>query len=63
MKINCKHSKQKGFFDLGLSLGLMLVFGGTAAVVESKESEQSQLAKPDTEIAQPKVVIVKTEQQ
>lgn len=62
MKTVRQYGKQKGFFDLGLSLGLMLVFGGTAAVIDSKESGQNHLAKPDTEVQQSKVVVVKSEE-
>lgn len=53
--------KQRGFFDLGPGLGLMLVFGGVAATLDSKTIEQKNLAKPETEIAQTQVVIVKSE--
>lgn len=63
MKTMDSKRKQQGFFDLGLGLGLMLVFGGTAATLDSKTTEQENLAKPESEIAQPQVVIVKSEQE
>ena len=77
MKYNCTQAKQSlvkqaGFFDLGLGLGLMLVFGGTAAVVDNDRSEASSLANQESEIVEPanvesriesSVVIVKSEQQ
>lgn len=63
MATNRLESKQRGFFDLGLGLVLSVIFGGTAAVVDSKEAEQNQLAKPATEITQPEVVVVKSDQQ
>lgn len=40
----------------------MLVFGGTAAAIASIESDQSNLAKPGTEISQPEIIVVKSEQ-
>ena len=48
--------KQGGFFDFGLGLGLMLVFGGTAVVVDKDRSEHSSLAKQETEIVQPEII-------
>ena len=56
MKTTQSYRKQRGFFDLGLSLGLMLVFGGTAAVVD-KDAE-STVAKQDE---QQQIVVVKSE--
>ncbi|WP_455375233.1 hypothetical protein [Kaarinaea lacus] len=63
MKTNSIHRKQSGFFDLGLSLGLILVFGSTAAVIDKDHEQQDNLAKPATEIADQNIVVVKTEQE
>ena len=63
MKTNSIHRKQRGFFDLGLSLGLILVFGSTAAVIDKDHEQQDNLAKPATEIADQNIVVVKTEQE
>ena len=41
--------KQHGFFDLGIGLGLMLIFGSTAVVIDNQHTEQSSLAKQGTE--------------
>lgn len=38
MQLSCR---QKGFFDLGLGLGLFLLFGGTAAVITANEEKES----------------------
>ena len=63
MKTNNTCRKQGGFFDLGLGLGLVLVFGGTAAVIDKNTEQQEQLAKPTTEILDQKVIIVKKDQE
>lgn len=63
MKTNSTLRKQRGFFDFGLSLGLMLVFGGSAAVIDKGHEQQSELAKPTTEIVDQKIIIVKTEEE
>ena len=44
MKTLLFNKRQAGFFDLGLSLVLLAVFGATAAVVTT-ESEQEPLRK------------------
>ena len=59
-------SKQCGFFDLGLGLGLMLVFGGTAVVLDKDNEQQDNLAKQEIEIveqAEENIIIVKSEGQ
>ena len=60
--MDIKRKQQQGFFDLGLGLGLMLVFGGTAASLDTDKAEQEMLAKPQTEIAKPEMVVVQSEQ-
>ena len=62
MKTNSTPHKQRGFFDLGFSLGLMLIFGGSAAVIDNNNEQKNNLAKPATEIVDQKVIIVKSEQ-
>ena len=42
MKTYHSHQKQNGFFDLGLSLVLLAVFGTTAAVVHSNDTGEPQ---------------------
>ena len=63
MKTNSSHRKQSGFFDLGLSLGLMLVFGSTAAVIDKDQEQQDNIAKPATEIVDQNIIIVQSEQE
>lgn len=50
-------SKQHGFFDLGIGLGLLLVFGGTAAVVTPDETQTPAVA----EVEQQETVTAKSE--
>ena len=40
--------KQNGFFTFGLGLGLMILFGGTAAMISAKTDDQSRLASKDS---------------
>jgi len=44
--------KQHGFFDFGIGIALSLIFGGTAAALDSQHAEKSSLAKQETEIVQ-----------
>jgi len=54
MKHTTMKRKQSGFFSLGLALGVIFLFGGTALVVSSNTGNQSGLvsqstsAKPET---------------
>jgi hypothetical protein len=63
MKNNNAFRKQRGFFDLGLGLGLMLVFGGTAAVIDENKDLQQQFVKPATERVDQKIITVKNDQE
>ena len=63
MNTNAIPHKQRGFFNLGLSLGLMLVFGSTAAVIDKDHEQQDNFAKPSSEIVNQEIVIVKSEQE
>ncbi len=49
MKNNRSLGKQHGFFSLGIALGLTLIFGGTAVVINNHHTKESSLAKQDTE--------------
>lgn len=42
MKTHHRHHNQRGFFDLGLSLILLAVFGTTAVVVNSNSVNEPQ---------------------
>jgi len=42
MKPNHRYQTQRGFFDLGLSLILLAVFGTTAVVVNSNSENEPQ---------------------
>ena len=48
------HYSQKGFFDLGMGLALLAIFGATAYILapdsESKESEQSEIPEQQKQI-------------
>ena len=42
MKTHVKRSTQSGFFDLGLSLLVLVLAGGTMLVVESGQRKESE---------------------
>jgi len=48
MKPTTIKCKQHGFFTFGLGLGLMILFGGTAAMISTKTDDQSRLANKDS---------------
>lgn len=41
---------QKGFFDFGIGLGLLAIFGGTAAVVTTEKDEQTILVEQQIQV-------------
>lgn len=47
MKHTTTKRKQSGFFSLGLALGVIIFFGGTAIVVSSNTENQSALVNQD----------------
>ena len=42
---NSSHRKQRGFFDFGIGLGLLALFGGTAVVVNQDNSDQREIVQ------------------
>jgi hypothetical protein len=44
MKAHSKTTKQSGFFDLGLSLVILALAGGTVLLVESEQQENIETA-------------------
>ena len=45
-------NKQSGFFSLGIGLGLMIVFGGTSAVINStNQSQQTEARQISVDVA------------
>jgi len=44
MKAHSKTNKQRGFFDLGLSLLILAVAGGTVLLTESARQENTETA-------------------
>lgn len=51
------HHRQRGFFDLGIGIGLMILFSGTAAVVTQNNSTQNDTVQ---QISTPVVQVVET---
>lgn len=49
MKTINSQGKQRGFFDLGIGLGLLLLFGGTSVVISSNHEAQRTFANQETE--------------
>lgn len=49
MKLISASHKQKGFLDLGLGLGLLLLFGGTATVITPDTESQVNIPEIDAE--------------
>ena len=45
MKYKTSNRKQRGFFDLGIGLGLLALFGGTAAVVTQDKNDEHKIAQ------------------
>ena len=52
MKNNRSLGKQHGFFSLGIALGVLLIFGGTTVAIDNYYTEESSLAKQDTQIVE-----------
>ena len=48
MKQTTTKRNQSGFFSLGLALGVIFLFGGTAIVVSSNTENQSELVNQDS---------------
>lgn len=50
------HRKQRGFFDFGIGLGLLALFGGTAVMVNQDHSDQhiivEEHGKPVVQVSQ-----------
>lgn len=46
---------QKGFFDLGISLGLLAIFGSTAAVVTTERNEQTTVVEQQMQVEQAEI--------
>ena len=42
--------KQRGFFDLGLGFALMVLFSGTAVVIDTTHTDKHNLMQQDKEI-------------
>lgn len=45
MKTFRLNRKQRGFFDFGIGLGLLAIFGGTAVVASSEESKETVIVE------------------
>lgn len=41
---------QRGFFDFGIGLGLLAIFGGTAAVVSIGNDEQTAIVEQQMQV-------------
>lgn len=59
MKSNHSKHKQRGFFDLGLGIGLMIIFGGTAAVITPDNSRQYDMVDQNNKAVVQATKIVK----
>ncbi len=58
MKLPTLKVKQFGFFSLGFALGLMILFGGTAAVVSpDTENQPSSINQQSKAIYEPAQVV------
>ena len=62
MKSIHSNGKQRGFFDLGLGLGLLLLFGGTAVVATPDNGVQVANANLDNKPAVQETRIVEKNQ-
>lgn len=46
-------NKQSGFFDFGIGLGLLALFGGTAVVVSPEEAKETVVVEQQIQVEPP----------
>ncbi len=59
MKAHSKTSKQSGFFDLGLSMVILALAGGTVLLVETEQQEKIDITA-NQQAATAEIVLVET---
>ena len=59
--IKAQH-KQRGFFDFGISLGLLFLFGSTAVFIDVKHAEKEAYANQTVQTSVDKMAIAQSSQ-